>query len=400
MREVNMIVMLSLARHDDVYTSTTFELATEFIKSNQVLVVEHPYTLTELLRGLIKRKGWLRLKACLSTRPVMKSKGNVSVLIPPAVVPTNFLANGKSYKKLQGWNHRMVSKRVNRFLLQENWGSYNYINSYNYHFPFLQNYLIGQQANRVYHCVDPIVKPYTVKHGLRNQEKAVESADIVISTAPQLQREWETKKPSFLVPNAVNYNHFSSPQKYVTKIRSLGNNIVGYFGVIERRIDYELLIHTFKANPDWTLIMAGPIDENFVPDEIKSMKNVHFTGKYTYAELPSLIYSVDVTIIPFRTDEASKSIYPLKLYEYMSTGKPIVCTQFNPDLLIPISDKVHIANRAEDLDDAIEKALKDKGVEGQLKRRLFASKNTWADRAQNFLNYLSKAADVQVEKSY
>ena len=392
--------MLSLARHDDVNTSTTFELASEFVKSHQVLIVEHPYTWAETLRNLTSRKGWTRLRATFSTKPLIKSKGRVEILVPPIVIPINFLSYGKRYKKLCEWNHRMVSQRINKYLFRKKWLFYDFINSYNYHLPYLHTYLKGQQVNRVYHCVDPIVKTYTMKHGIRNQEKAIENSDIVISTAPQLQRQWETKKPSFLVPNAVNYEHFNSPQKYVPNIRSLGKKIVGYFGVIERRIDFDLLIQVFNNKPDWTLLLSGPTEEEYVPEEIKAMSNVHFTGRYSYDELPSMIYSVDATIIPFKSDQASKSIYPLKLYEYMSTGKPIVCTLFNPDLLIPLKDKIYLAKDLENLEVAIEKALADKDVEGQLRRKSFASMNTWEHRAKRFLNYLEKPKNVQIEKSY
>lgn len=380
--------MLSLARHDDVNTSATFELANEFVRSNQVLIMEHPYTWTELLRGLTNRKGLIRLLATLSSRPMVKSKGKVKVLVPPAVLPTNFLPFGKWYKKLVAWNHQILAKRMNRWLTNEKWANYHYINSYNYHFPLLGKHLVGKQGKKVYHCVDPIVKPYTMKHGLRNEEEAVANADIVISTAPQLQRKWQSLKPSFLVPNAVNYRHFSFSQEHDVKIRGLGNKIVGYFGAIERRIDYEELIVAFKANPDWTLVMAGPVEDSYVPREIKSMHNVHFIGAYTYSALSSMIHAVDATIIPFKMDEAAKSIYPLKLYEYLSSGKPLVCTLFNPDLLLPIADKIHIAEQAKKLGEAIENALNDLDIHKQLRRKSFASMNTWEHRAKRFLDYL------------
>ena len=392
--------MLSLARHDDVNTSTTFELAKQFTSTHRILIVEHPYTWAELLRNLGKRSGWVRLIAFFSFRPCIRSKGEVKVLVPPAVIPTNFLSNGKWYKRLAAWNHKRIAKRVNKWLLSEHWESYYYINSYNYHFPALNKYLIGILTKCIYHCVDPIVKSYTMKHGLRNQEEAVDNADLVISTAPQLQRKWELKKPSFMIPNAVNYEHFNTPQKFVPSVRSLGKKIVGYFGAIERRIDYDMLISAFKANPDWTLVMAGPLEEAYVPDEMRKLDNIHFLGEYNYDELPALIYSVDATLIPFKMDEAARAIYPLKLYEYMSTGKPIVCTLFNPDLLVPLADKVNLVQSTNQLSKAIENALNGVDIEQQLARKSFASQNTWEHRAKRFLNHLNKEKNVQVERSY
>ena len=95
----NSIVMLSLARHDDVNTSTTFELAREFVKSHQVLIVEHPYTWAELFRNFTKQKSRVRLAATLSASPLIKSKGKLKILVPPVVIPINFLPYGKRYKK-------------------------------------------------------------------------------------------------------------------------------------------------------------------------------------------------------------------------------------------------------------------------------------------------------------
>ncbi len=394
------IVILSLARHDDISTSATFELAKEFMNAYDVLIIEHPYTWTELLRGLLTRRGWIRLVATLSSKPILKTKGNLKVMVPPAVVPTNFLSDGYWYRRLSKRNHQTISKRVNSWLSRQKWHSYYYINSYNYHFPNLYKFLVGKQVKHAYHCVDPLVKSYTIKHGIRNQERAVENADLVISTAPKLQAKWETAKPSFLVPNGVDYQYFNSPQTYKGDVRNLGKKLIGYFGAIERRIDYHLLEKTFKRNPDWTLIMAGPVENRYIPDKIREMHNIHFIGKYNYQELPSLIYSVDVTMIPFKMEEASRSIYPLKLYEYMSTGKPIVCSMFNPDLLVPITDKVYVAKDQKAFEDAIDLALREKDIEKQLARKAFAARNTWEHRAKRFMNYLNKENYVQTEKSY
>ena len=393
------ILLFALARHDDVHTSATFELAKELKSSNEVLIVEHPYTWSELLKGLGQKRGLVRLFASFSFKPVIKRVHGIWVLIPPSLIPTNFLRFGTLYRCLQERNHRVIAKRVNSWLVDNHWESYYFVNSYNYHFTYLK-YLVGHQERRVYHCVDPIIKPYTRKHGLRNQEIAVSNSDVVISTAPQLQKGWESKKPSFLVANGVNYRHFNSAQKYDLRVRNVGEKVIGYFGAIERRIDFTMLVDTFKANPDWTLVLAGPVEEQYVPAEVFAMPNVHLLGRYSYQELPALMYSVDVTIIPFKMEVASRSIYPLKLYEYMSTGKPIVCTCFNEDLLIPLSDMIHLADTTETLPEAIESALADKNIGLQFRRKAFASRNTWERRAKKFLNYLTEEENVESEASY
>ena len=382
--------MLSLARHDDHTTSTTFQLARCFQKENDVLIVEHPYTINELIRNLFSKKGWVRLRASLSWKPVFRKRDGITVLVPPATLPINFLSKGKRYDAFSKINHLILAKRINRFLSAEHWGTFDYINSYNYHFPKLDEFLKGTLNKRVYHCVDPMVKAYTLKHGVRNEKIAVMRSDFVVNTAPDLQKKWHRMRPSYLVPNAVDYNHFVRPLQAVDRVRSKGNKLIGYFGNIERRIDYDLLTDTFRQNPGWQLVLAGPVDQSYVPDEIKALKNVHFIGPYTYEELPHLIHSVDATLIPFQCDAASKSIYPLKLYEYFSIGKPVISTLFNPDILRPLVNEVYLSSDTETLSGAIQKALNEKNNELVQRRKRIASQNTWEERASLFLQLLTR----------
>ncbi len=384
------ILMLSLARHDDHTTSTTFQLAKCFQKENDVLIVEHPYTITELIKNLFSKKGWVRLRATLSWKFFFRKRDGITVLVPPVTLPINFLSKGKRYDALSKINHSIIAKKINRFLKAEQWGTFDYINSYNYHFPKLDEFLKGTLNKRVYHCVDPMVKAYTLKHGVRNEKIAIMRSDFVVNTAPSLQEKWQQMKPSYLIPNAVDYNHFVRPLQVVDRVRTKGNKLIGYFGNIERRIDYDLLADTFKQNPNWQLILAGPVDQNYVTEEVKALKNVHFIGPYTYEELPHLIHSVDATLIPFQCDEVSKGIYPLKLYEYLSIGKPVVSTLFNPDILQPLINEVYLSSETESLSSAIQKALNEKNNEIVQRRKRIASQNTWEERANLFLQLLTR----------
>src|SRR5690606_19110441 len=116
--------------------------------------------------------------------------------------------------------------------------------------------------------------------------------------------------------------------------------IVGYFGNIERRIDLDLLSETIKSNPKINFVFAGPVDNSYIPDSFIKMDNVHFIGRVFYEELPSVLKGFDVAIIPFKKDEVSNTIFPLKLFEYLGAGKPVVSTDFNQDLKEYTGDSV------------------------------------------------------------
>ena len=380
---------MALARFDDDNTSTTFQLAKCFnAQGNETLIVEHPFTWFELLRGIAKSKSWSRLRSTLTWSAFLTEREGLTVIVPPALLPINFLPNGVLYKLLSKLNQFVLAFAINRILKKLGWDSYHYINSYNYHFPTLHRFLTGHQRSNTYHCVDPIIKSYTRKHGISNELLAVKSSDMVISTAPSLREKWTSVNESHLVPNAVDYNHFNRLLEEEQVIRSTGKNLIGYFGNIERRIDYELLYATFQSHPEWDLILAGPVEEKYVPAKLKELKNVHFTGSYSYDDLPNLINSVDATIIPFKCDDASRSIYPLKLYEYFSVGKPTISTLFNPDILNDLSKEIYLVGEDQKLETAIQKSLREENAKLIQRRRTIASQNTWEQRAAMFLDFI------------
>lgn len=384
------LIILALARFDDDNTSTTFQLAKCFGKmEHETFIVEHPFTWFELIRSLCTSKGWIRLKATFKWSPTSIHKDGYVILVPPAVLPINFLPKGTIYQFFSRLNQNLLAVAINKVLKRNHWEEYHYVNSYNYHFPMMPVYLRSTPLSNTYHCVDPMVKNYTKKHGISNELLAVKTSDKVINTAPNLKKKWQGINESFLVPNAVDFNHFNKPLRETEHLRNIGDKVVGYFGNIERRIDYDLLIETFSNNPGWQLVLAGPVEEKYVPKELKMMDNVHFTGPYSYEELPHLMNSIDATIIPFKCDQVSSSIYPLKLYEYFSVGKPTISTLFNPDILEGLRNDMYLIDDKQNPDQAVGRALRENDPEIRDRRKRIASQNTWDQRAELFLEMIS-----------
>lgn len=381
------VLILGLVRHDDQVASTTMALAKSISKNKQVLLVEHPYTVVDCLKSIWKKSTWKRIRSTFGfCNPIIRGT-NWQILIPPVTIPANWLKRGRLYKIIQKVNHRLLSRTINRCLTKLNWNKYVYINSYNYHYPNLQQYLKEGCLLRAYHCVDPIIKPYTRKHGLINEKLTVLQSDMVISTSLSLQQKWANMKSSYLVTNGVPQsliNQFNTDKGDLDPtIRSLGTSIFGYFGAIERRIDYNLLRKVFSNNPQWKLVLAGVVEPQYMDSALFQLPNVHLIRGYQYRELVKLINSVDVTIIPFKKDEASSGIFPLKVYEYLASGKPVVSTDFNEFLTCKLSDVMNFTSNDQEFQQFLEQALRNPSV-GEERRKLAAKRNTWEIKAKQF----------------
>src|SRR5204863_9099760 len=120
----------------------------------------------------------------------------------------------------------------------------------------------------------------------------------------------------------------------------------GYFGVVDERMDYDLIGRLADANPDWSVAMIGPVlkvDESQLPRRA----NLHWLGQRSYADLPAFCKGFDVCLMPFALNEATEFINPTKALEYMATGKPIVSSAI-ADVVSNFGSVVKIARSHDD----------------------------------------------------
>ena len=162
----------------------------------------------------------------------------------------------------------------------------------------------------------------------------------------------------------------------------------GFFGLIDARLDQELVVSLAARMPDWSFVFSGPVD---VPVEcLSKLRNVRFTGPIPYRELPSLIAGLDVLIMPYAPGEFADTLSPLKLKEYLATGKPIVSA--------PIAEAraraphVITARRLDEWTRALREALM---IDVADRRRVLLptlETETWAHKARTLLRICVQAA--------
>lgn len=381
------VVFLSLPRHDGSYSSTPWQLAKEMAKTNHVIFIDNPYTGWDALKGIRNkavRKRWRAYRGAIS-----KWVEGVEVVWAPFVWPINSLPKGRLYDTMSRWNQKILAVRINRFLQQRGIFSYAFVNSFDFYFPEIQNFLRPRPSLVVYHCIDPMVKGYTLRHGPRLQHQAADRSDVVISTAPALYRQFAWKSPNnYLVPNGANAQLFSEALNRKLTIHPLVKNltgrVMGYIGNIERRTDFDLIFHVLDRLPDWQLVMAGPTDKQFVPGKALTHPRILWLGSIPQKEVPAILKRIDVAIIPFKCDSVSEGIYPLKMFEYLAAGKPVVSTLFNPEVLLSMADVIGVARAAESFANRILEEYAQDSEERSRTRVQIAYENTWEKRAALF----------------
>lgn len=183
----------------------------------------------------------------------------------------------------------------------------------------------------VYDCMDELSLFKDASQLLIEQEKfLISNSDIVFTGGKSL---YESKKEMHYnvhcFPSSVDSHHFSQEvccEDIPADIASIKKPIVGYFGVIDERIDMLLLQETAHARPDVSFVMIGPLDK-IEDSDLPKADNIHYLGIKLYSELPFYLHNFDIAMMPFALNEATKFISPTKTLEYMAAVKPIISTR-------------------------------------------------------------------------
>jgi UDP-galactopyranose mutase len=228
----------------------------------------------------------------------------------------------------------------------------------------------------VYDCMDELSGLQNAPPLLRQREAALlKRADIVLTSGPSLYEAKRALHPNVhYLPSTVDAEHFApraqrdldaapraqrahdaEAEAAARLMRPIARPRLGYFGLIDERIDFELIDAVAAVRPDWQLVMVGPlvrVDRRSVPQR----PNIHWLGQQPYQRLPHLLATWDVALMPFAVNDATRFVHPSKALEYMAGEKPVVSTPL-PDVVSLYGDLVRIARRSREFIDACGAAL-------------------------------------------
>jgi glycosyltransferase involved in cell wall biosynthesis len=230
----------------------------------------------------------------------------------------------------------------------------------------------------VYDCIDEI-SGFRMNHSsvLRREKMLIESADLVTATSGVLyERVSRTARRTLMLPNAADFDHFNrTPDRRPLHGTSLP--IIGYYGALSHWLDLEMVDFAARTRPDWQFVLIGDsFDVDLGP--LKQLRNVRLLGRQPYRLLPAYLHQFDVACIPFRLTPLTLATNPVKFYEYLAAGKPIVAVDL-PELR-PYREHFYVARSTEDFVVQIETALNESSEEAARSRVELARQNQWSDR--------------------
>jgi glycosyltransferase involved in cell wall biosynthesis len=231
----------------------------------------------------------------------------------------------------------------------------------------------------VYDCMDDHSGFWEIgAEVLEVERRLIAAADLVVASSRRLHQGIRTRSRSaVLVRNACEYEHFSPLGD--RRPSNADRTTIGYYGAIADWFDARLVAKLAALRPDWRFELIGStLGGNVRP--LEGLANVRLLGECPYAELPRRIDGWDAFIIPFRRLPLTEATNPVKVYEMLATGRPVVAVGL-PEL-VPIARKglIRLAATAESFAAAIEEGLAERDPDRAGARRAFARRNTWSIR--------------------
>jgi glycosyltransferase involved in cell wall biosynthesis len=236
-------------------------------------------------------------------------------------------------------------------------------------------------AARVYDCMDELSAFRGAPPELPGLERELLGlVDLVFTGGQSLFESKRNLHPSVhLFPSSVDVEHFRAAREGLPDPldqQPIARPRVGFFGVLDERLDKELLEQIARERPDWSLVLVGPVVK-IDPASLPRLPNIHYLGQKSYEQLPSYLSGWQVAIMPFALNDSTRFISPTKTLEYLAGGKPVVSTQIR-DVMRPYAERGLIqAAERHNFVAAIERALAGAALADPAEVDAFLARTSW-----------------------
>ncbi len=347
---------------------------------NRILFVERQVGPEHLIRD----RSIFRKKTASNEHLLHKINENIWLYNPPLILP------GRYYSMVSNnFSQRYLAKRI-----------YEQSERLQFHAPLLWIYppqsapLLGNLDEKlvVYHCIDKFSAGQTGRKRViidQQESELLTSSDCIFVHGRRLLAHQKriTQKPVYLLPSAADLSLFLSQPPADSTLGNIPHPRLGIFGSFDGRLDSSLLVDLCQENPLWNVVMVGPIRPGIRSlDRLKSLPNLHILGHRSHQELPSLMYAADVQLLPYVLNELTEYINPLKIYEYLAVGKPVVST--NLPELDGLREVIYLAKDKLGFIESINNALLETDQEKIIQRKKEAMQHDWNQRIDTIIETL------------
>jgi glycosyltransferase involved in cell wall biosynthesis len=253
------------------------------------------------------------------------------------------------------------------------------------------------EALTVYDCMDELSKfKCAPSEIVQREKKLLAIADVVFTGGRRLFESKSLHNDNcHFYGCGVDNEHFGKARRQDTSvpegIRPLKKPLLGYFGVVDERMDYELVAKLADANPEWSVTIVGPVlkvDAKSLPQRA----NLHWLGQQDYNDLPAFCKGFDICLMPFAMNESTEFINPTKALEYMATGRPIVSTPV-PDVVRNFGSVVKIGSSSSEFIELCRRAVQEPDKAAIDRGLTMASENSWERIVGCLEQHMAEALD-------
>jgi glycosyltransferase involved in cell wall biosynthesis len=257
----------------------------------------------------------------------------------------------------------------------------------------------------VYDCVDEYSEFPEYKTGdaswlVEREAGLCRAADVVFTTSQGLYDKKRALNPArtHLVHNVGDFAHFSRAREDATVVpedlRGLPRPVIGFLGAVSGyKLDIDWLLAFARRHPEASLALIGPVGVGDKATDVGMLAkepNVHLLGHRAYDALPGYVKGFDVAVIPYKQNEYTANVFPIKFFELLASGKPVVISAL--PALADYYERVEVARNAEEFVAACERALADP-AKNQSARLALAAENTWEHRVERMMAHVRRALD-------
>lgn len=362
------------------------QLMRELSVRHRVLYVDYQHTAKDLLMGLLGRQSSVPVETLLGRSEALVSKPGkdghtVQVWQPPVMLPINFLP-ATLHDPLLTVNAGRLARALRTHLQRLKFAKPLVINGMH---PVLGSALLGQlnEVGTVYYCFDEItLSPWMREHGGRYEADYMRRVDAVVTTSDALCEAKKRVQPqTFCVKNGVDFPLFNQTRQLAAQ-HIPDRPTIGYLGTADDRINIDIVEHCARTMPDVMFQFVGEVKEAALAERLGRYPNVVFTPPHQPAQLPPLLAGWSAAMIPFVCNAHTRTIYPLKINEYLAGGLPVVSTPFSN--LSDFAGIVMLADQPATFAQALRTALSDNEPSRVQARVDVAYTNSWANRARAF----------------
>jgi glycosyltransferase involved in cell wall biosynthesis len=230
----------------------------------------------------------------------------------------------------------------------------------------------------VYHCADD----YSAVSGFPSSLPEAEAdlcrrSDVVVTTSETLAQTRHRWNPNtHWVPNGADVEHFARPASPSPELTRISAPRIGFVGGLSEWVDFVLLRELATRHPEWSFVLIGPPSAHAAP--VDGLPNVHLLGARPYASLPEVLAAIDVALIPFKRERVTHHADPIKAYEYLAAGVPVVATDM--PALRRLAHVMRLADSTASFEREIAAALAEGRDARRAERQAEARRHGWAAR--------------------